>query len=200
MRRFSSEGSLLDHDLFPWKSVSQKDDHLDQVDGPRAYKTLPCQGSKAAHGASSSLPATPSTDQDPVSKPAKELCKELSFSVEDLADLDIPSSLLKVTNLNESFKAYSDSQLAPHTMSSGDSVEKDDVPSLSPSPSSTLNPFCFNSGSGPHQNRHHVRSRLSSAKLHLKSLFGQVRWEVSLKREGCFLLFYISQSSYRSAH
>ncbi|XP_053087549.1 regulator of G-protein signaling 18 [Pangasianodon hypophthalmus] len=172
MRRFSSEGSLLGLDIFPWKSVSQKNDRSDNVDGSSTCKTLPCQGNKVDHGAAS-LPATPAALQDPVSSSAKELSKELSFSVEDLTELDIPSGMLKVTNLNESFKAYSDSQLAPHAISNGESVEKDDVPSLCPSSTSTLNPVCFNSGSGTHQNRHHVRAKLSSAKLHLKSLFGQ---------------------------
>lgn len=180
MRRFSSEGSLLGLDIFPWKSVTQKEECSDQVDGSGAYKTPPRRGNKVDHGASS-LPATPAAAQEPASRSTKELSKELSFSVEDLTDLNVAPGLLKVTNLNESFKAYSDSQLAPHAISSGESVEKDDVPSLSPSPSSssTLSPLCFHLGSGQHQNRHHVRSKLSSAKLHLKSLFGQVRGEVN---------------------
>lgn len=178
MRRFSSEGSLLCLDIFPWKTVSQKDVGSDEVDGSRTCKTPPRHGKDVDHGASS-LPATPATLQEARNKSATELSKELSFSVEDLTGLDVAPGLLKVTNLNESFKAYSDSQLAPHTLSSADSVEKDSVPP-SPSPSSTLNPFSFHSGSGTHQNRHHVRSKLSSAKLHLKSLFGQVRGEKSI--------------------
>lgn len=193
MRRFSSEGSLLCLDIFPWKSVSQKDDGLDQVDGSGTYETPPRHGKEEDHGASS-LPATPAITQDTRSNSAKELSKELSFSVEDLTDLDVAPGLLKVTNLNESFKAYSDSQLAPHAISSAESVEKDSVPSL-PSPSSTLYPCSFNSGSGTHQNRHHVRSKLSSAKLHLKSLFGQVRGEGHLKRE--VYCFSKSQSLHR---
>lgn len=172
MRRFSSEGSLLGLDIFPWKSVSQKDGHTEQVVVSGAYLTPPRQSYEVDHGASS-LPATPAALQDPQSR-VKDLSKELSFSVEDLTELEVAPGLLKVTNLNESFKAYSDSQLAPHAISSGESVEKDDVPSPSPSPTSTLNPFCYHLGSGGHQNRHHVRSKLSSAKLHLKSLFGQV--------------------------
>lgn len=180
MRRFSSEGSLLDLDSFPWKSAPQKDaccyeEEEEEEEGSirrSTNKTLPCQHDQVDHGAAS-LPATPTALQDPKSRSAKDHSKEMSYSIEDLRDLDIPSGLLKVTNLNESFKAYSDSQLAPQSTSSDESVEKDD--GLSPcSPStSTLNSFCFNSGLGTHQNRHHVRSKLSSAKLHLKSLFWQ---------------------------
>lgn len=200
MRRFSSEGSLLGLDIFPWKSVSQKADHSDQVDGVDANKTPPRQGNQVDHGATS-LPATPSAVQEPVSRSAKDFSRELSFSVEDLTELEIAPGLLKVTNLNESFKAYSDSQLAPHAISSGENVEKDDV--TSPSPTSTLNTFCYNSGPGTHQNRHHVRSKLSSAKLHLKSLFGQVKGEGNFKSNLKFVFIYIllfpkSQSIYRS--
>ncbi|KAG7325819.1 hypothetical protein KOW79_010744 [Hemibagrus wyckioides] len=169
MRRFSSEGSLLGLDIFPWKSASHK---ADVVDGSGTCKTPPRQGNKVDHGAVS-LPATPAAPQVPVSRSSKSLTKELSFSVEDLTDQNIPPGMLKLTNLNESFKAYSDSQLAPHAISSGESVEKDDSPSPSPSSTSTLNPLSFHSSSGTHQNRHHVRAKLSSAKLHLKSLFGQ---------------------------
>ncbi|KAK2864679.1 hypothetical protein Q7C36_003833 [Tachysurus vachellii] len=168
MRRFSSEGSLLGLDLIHWNSVSHRNDHSDVVNTARTYKTPPRRGDEVDNRAAS-LPTTPAALQDPMSKSAKDLSKELSFSVEDLTDQNIPAGLLKVTNLNESFKAYSDSQLAPHSVSSDESVEKDD--GQSPSPSST--PFCFHSGSGTHHNRHHVRAKLSSAKLHLKSLFGQ---------------------------
>lgn len=178
MRRFSSEGSLLGLDLIPWKSVSHRNDHSDVVNTTRTYKTPPRRGNEVDNRAAS-LPTTPAALQDPMSRSAKELSKELSFSVEDLTDQNIPAGLLKVTNLNESFKAYSDSQLAPHAISSDESVEKDD--GLSPSPSST--PFCFHSGSGTQHHRHHVRAKLSSAKLHLKSLFGQVRGEVNSKRK-----------------
>lgn len=177
MRRFSSEGSLLGLDIFPWKIVSPRNVRSVKAGGSGTYKTLPSQGKEVGHRATS-LPATP---VDPKGRSAKkELTQELSFSVEDLTELDVAPGLLKVTNLNESFKAYSDSQLAPHTNSSSESVEKDDVPSPSPSCMSTLNPLCFNSGSGTQHNRHHVRSKLSSAKLHLKSLFGQVSGEVSI--------------------
>lgn len=179
MRRFSSEGSLLGLDIFPWKSVSCKGD---VVDGSGTCKTPPRQGNEVDRGAVS-LPTTPAASQDPASRSAKSLTKELSFSVEDLTDQNIPAGMLKLTSLNESFKAYSDSQLAPHAISSGESVEKDDSPSPSPSSTSTLNPLCLHSASGTHQNRHHVRAKLSSAKLHLKSLFGQVRGEVNSKRE-----------------
>lgn len=185
MRRFSSEGSLLDLDCFPWKSAPQKDARCDEEEEEEeepirrsTYKTPPCQDDRVDHGAAS-LPTTPTALQDPKSRSAKDHAKEMSYSIEDLRDLDIPSGLLKVSNLNESFRAYSDSQLAPHSTSSDESAEKDDV--LSPcSPStSTLNSFCCNSGLGTHQNPHHVRSKLSSAKLHLKSLFWQVRGELN---------------------
>ncbi|KAK3525185.1 hypothetical protein QTP86_021405 [Hemibagrus guttatus] len=172
MRRFSSEGSLLGLDIFPWKRVSHKHDHSDVMDGSGTYKTPPRRENEVDRGVVS-LPTTPAALQDPTSRSQKNLTKELSFSVEDLTDQNVPHDMLKLTNLNESFKAYSDSQLAPHAISSDDSVEKDDSLSPSPSSTSTLNPFCFHSSSGTHQNRHHVRAKLSSAKLHLKSLFGQ---------------------------
>lgn len=188
MRRFSSEGSLLGLDIFPWKSVPPKDDHSDKVNESGTYKTPPRQGRDEVDPRVVSLPATPSALQDPMSRSAKNFAKELSLSVEDLTDLNLAPGLLKVTNLNESFKAYSDSQLAPHADSSGESAEKDE----SQSPSATLNAFCFHSSSGGHQNRHHVRFKLSSAKLHLKSLFGQVRGQ-GVKS----LYFSMSQTAHR---
>lgn len=173
MRRFSSEGSLLCLDIFPWKNASEKDDFPEEEDEPGTYRTSPRIVNQADHGATplSPMPAAP---QASVSRTVKELTRELSFCIEDINERDLSPELLKVTNLNESFKAYSDSQLAPNALSSGESVDKDDVPS--PSSMSAVNPPCLNSGSHQTpQNRHHVRSKLSSAKLHLKSLFGQVR-------------------------
>ncbi|KAI5621653.1 regulator of G-protein signaling 1 [Silurus asotus] len=172
MRRFSSEGSLLDLDIFPWKNESRKDGQSRRVERPGAYMTMPCQGNVADHG-TVCLPATPAALQEPASRPAKELSRADSYSVEDFSELDVAPGLLKVTSLNESFRAYSDSQLAPRSISSEGSVEKDDGQSPSPASSPTLNAFCFNAGGGMHQNRHHVRAKLSAAKLQLKSLFGQ---------------------------
>lgn len=148
-----------------------------EVDRVGTYRTLPSRVKEVDHGAAS-MPATP---VDPESSPSKELAQELSHSAEDFTELNIAPGLLKITNLNESFKAYSDSQLVPQaSSSSSESVKQDDIPSPSPTCMATLNPFCFNSASGTNQNRHHVRAKLSSAKLHLKSLFGQVSGEVSI--------------------
>lgn len=148
-----------------------------EVDRVGTYRTLPSRVKEVDHGAAS-MPATP---VDPESSPSKELAQELSHSAEDFTELNIAPGLLKITNLNESFKAYSDSQLVPQaSSSSNESVKQDGAPSPSPTCMATLNPFCFNSASGTNQNRHHVRAKLSSAKLHLKSLFGQVSGEVSI--------------------
>ncbi|XP_062845601.1 regulator of G-protein signaling rgs-7 [Trichomycterus rosablanca] len=161
MRRFSSEGNLLGMDLLSWK----RDNPPDEI------KELDTHGEDEMDTGASSLPSTPIICVNAGTRPGKELRKEVSMSVENLSDLDKSSGLLKVTSLNDSFKAYSDSQLAGGTNSSTESMEKDEVPSPPSKSSPTLNPFCFNAGT--HHHRDQVKAKLSSAKLHLKSLFGQ---------------------------
>lgn len=165
MRRFSSEGSLLSLDFLSYQNKSRKDTPPDNCDESGPCRTIHEDG---VDRGVASLPTTPTIVQNAVRRPGKELKKEVSFSVENLTDLDISPGLLKVTSLNDSFKAYSDSQLAP--ASGSDSGEKDDT-SPSPSCAPSGSPFCFQTGT--HQHRSQVRSKLSAAKLHLKSLFGQ---------------------------
>ncbi|XP_017566922.1 regulator of G-protein signaling 1 [Pygocentrus nattereri] len=161
MRRFSSEGSLLDLDFLPWKKVALKDENDNKEEKTGTYRQASLPEDDVERGAVS-LPSTPAPREM-----KKELTKEHSISVENLSDLDRSSGFLRVTGLNESFKAYSDSQLAPDTIGSIESVEKEDNPPPCPSPSSS--PF----NQEHHHHRMHVRAKLSAAKLHLKSLFGQ---------------------------
>ncbi|XP_051271341.1 regulator of G-protein signaling 1 [Dicentrarchus labrax] len=164
MRRFSSEGSLLDLDFLPWKRVALKKPvnannresgtytphtEEDELDGRSAGPTI----------------------REPRASPSearqKELTKEHSVSVENLSELGkLDKNHLGVCAISESCRAYSDSQLAPAAQGSSESVERDDLPP--PSPSSFSNLFPFKT-----LDRHHPKPKLSSAKLHLKSLFGQ---------------------------
>ncbi|KAM4539673.1 uncharacterized protein PAE49_020452 isoform 1-T3 [Odontesthes bonariensis] len=155
MRRFSSEGSLLDLDFLPWKKVALKKPdcgksresgtftpHLedDELDGKAVGMTPTIKE-----------PRTSSVDTR-----RNELSKEHSISVENLSELGkLDKSRLGVCLMSEGFRAYSDSQLAPPGQGSSESVDRDDGSS-------------FKS-----QHRPHHRPKLSVAKLHLKSLFGQ---------------------------
>ncbi|KAI4890542.1 hypothetical protein NFI96_019245 [Prochilodus magdalenae] len=161
MRRFSSEGSLLDLDFLPWKKVALKDENHNKDEKAATYRQASLMEDDVDRGAVS-LPSTPA-----VPETKKELTKEHSFSVENLSELEKCSSFLQAPSLNESFKAYSDSQLAPGSMGSTESVEKVDLPSVS----SSVSPSPFNQE--PQHHRMQVRAKLSAAKLHLKSLFGQ---------------------------
>lgn len=161
MRRFSSEGSLLDMDFLPWKKVALKDENHNKEDTMGTYRQSSFLDDETDRGAMS-LPSTPAAREV-----KKQLTKDHSISVENLADLDKSSSFLGVASLNESFKAYSDSQLAPGTIGSTESVGKGDSPPRSPTASSS--PF----NAEHHSHRKQVKAKLSAAKLHLKSLFGQ---------------------------
>ncbi len=158
LRKFSSEGALLDLDFLPWGdrdgTQNTSDDQPD--------------------GASASYPCTPDAKSGSAGK--GELKRDHSISVENLVDLEKDSGLLKVTNLNESFKAYSDSQLAGNAKGSCDSVGKcEGQPhSLTSTLKSGHMPV---SPKPPHYHRQQARAKLAAAKLHLKSLFGQVSWE-----------------------
>ncbi|XP_040908716.1 regulator of G-protein signaling 1 [Toxotes jaculatrix] len=166
MRRFSSEGSLLDLDFLPWKRVALKNPDYERNRESGTY--TPHTVKDEVHKRSAGL--TPAI-QEPISSPSeggkKELTKEHSVSVENLSELGkLDKSHLGVCVINEGCRAYSDSQLAPAAEDSSESVETDGPPSASPSPSS--NPFSFIS-----LHRQHHKPKLAAAKLHLKSLFGQ---------------------------
>ncbi|XP_062291618.1 regulator of G-protein signaling 8 [Scomber scombrus] len=163
MRRFSSEGSLLDLDFLPWRRVALRNQNNEKNRDSGTY--TPHMDEDEMDGGSAGLPTI---IQEPKALPGevgkRELTKEHSISVENLGKLD--KSHLGVSNISEGCRAYSDGQLAPDPQGSTESVEKDDL--TSPSPSSSSNPFSLRS-----QNRHQRKAKLSAAKLHLKSLFGQ---------------------------
>ncbi|XP_036949019.1 regulator of G-protein signaling 8 isoform X1 [Acanthopagrus latus] len=165
MRRFSSEGSLLDLDFLPWKRMALKNPD---------YKQNRVSGTYTPHmevdvlDGGSTTPTILEPRGSPDQPRRKELAKEHSVSVENLCELGkLEKSHLGVCVISEGCRAYSDGQLAPAAKGSTESVERDDQPPLSPSSSS--NPFQFKS----QDRHHHHRAKLSTAKLHLKSLFGQ---------------------------
>ncbi|XP_056154667.1 regulator of G-protein signaling 1 [Lampris incognitus] len=159
MRRFSSEGSLLDLDFLPWRRVELKEPGYENQRASGTY--TPHQDGNGPDGRPATLP--PAILETGVSKAEKgELTKEHSVSVENLPE----KHCLEVRVIGEGYRAYSDSQLVPAAQGSTESMGGYDQPP--PSPSSSSNPFCFTSHS-----RHHARAKLSSAKLHLKNLFGQ---------------------------
>ncbi|RXN20271.1 regulator of G- signaling 18-like protein [Labeo rohita] len=154
LRKFSSEGALLELDFLPWGERDGSSDTLeDQPDG-----------------ASASYPCTPDAKSGDAGK--GQLKRDHSISMENLVDLDKDSALLKVTSLNESFKAYSDSQLAPSAKGSFESVGKCEGQPYSPS-STMKSGHMPVSPKPPHYHRQQARAKLTAAKLHLKSLFGQ---------------------------
>lgn len=154
MRKFSSEGALLELDFLPWGDRDGAPDTSD--DQP--------------DGASASYPCTPDAKSGSAGK--GELKRDHSVSMENLVDLEKNSGLLKVTNLNESFKAYSDSQLTGNAKGSCESVGKCEAEHHSPS--STLKSGHMPvSPKPPHYHRQQARAKLTAAKLHVKSLFGQ---------------------------
>lgn len=163
MRRFSSEGSLLDLDFLPWKRIELKN--------PEHKKKWKC-GTYTPHTEEVELDRsfTGPTILEPRASPTEtgksQLTKEHSISVENLSELGkLDKSHLGVCVISDGCRAYSDSQLSPTSQESTESVERDDLPPLSPLLSS--NPYLKS------QHSHHI-PKLSSAKLHLKSLFGQV--------------------------
>ncbi|KPP70909.1 regulator of G-protein signaling 8-like [Scleropages formosus] len=98
-----------------------------------------------------------------------ELCKDHSFSTEnvmDLEKLEPGAGFLGVAPISEGCRAYSDSQLAPgapHREAAGTEETS----------SSTSSPSLATSFSSRYVHKQHTKAKLTSAKLHLKSLFGQ---------------------------
>lgn len=169
MRRFNSEGSLLELDFLPWKSVALKKADYGKNRESGTY-TPHLENDELDGGSAGLIP----TIQEPRASPSEagrnELSREHSISAENLSELGkLDTNHLGVCVVNRDCRAYSDSQLAPAAQGSTESMERDDQPP--PSPSSSSNPFSFKS-----QHRHQHRPKLSAAKLHLKSLFGQVGW------------------------
>ncbi|XP_030003652.1 regulator of G-protein signaling 1 [Sphaeramia orbicularis] len=164
MRRFSSEGNLLDLDFLPWRRVQLNSPDNDKNRDSGTYTQYNYEDEE--DGRTTSLPPIIQEPRDCLGEAAKnELTREHSISVENLGDMGKQDmNHLRVCAINEGCRAYSDGQLAPASQGSTESVERDDLP---PSPSSpSTNPFSHKS-----HHRHH-RAKLSAAKLHLKSLFG----------------------------
>ncbi|KAG7501259.1 hypothetical protein JOB18_043996 [Solea senegalensis] len=159
MRRFSSEGNLLDLDFFPWRKVALKNSDNEKNRNSGTYTLTHLEKDKGEHRGSAGLTGAESSVY---AGEKRELTKEHSISAENMSEMGKQNkNLLGVCDLSESCRAYSDSQLAPPAQGSGDSVDGGDAPP-------SLNPFCY-----PHQQEHHHRAKLSTAKLHLKMLFGQ---------------------------
>ncbi|KAL3983404.1 hypothetical protein ACER0C_015029 [Sarotherodon galilaeus] len=164
MRRFSSEGSLLDLDFPTWKKVSLKNPDSGQNHKSGTY-TLHLQDDELDRKSGHLTPIIQEPTENPGEMTKNELTREHSMSAENLCELSkLEKSQLSGCLISQGSRAYSDSQLAPAAQGSTESMEKDNLPPLSPLSSS--GPFKM-------EHRHQQRDRLSAAKLHLKSLFAQ---------------------------
>ncbi|KAF7652622.1 hypothetical protein LDENG_00094420 [Lucifuga dentata] len=159
MRRFSSEGSLLDLDFLPWRRVALKTSGNERESGTYTAHLEEDE----LDGRSVGLP--PIT-REPTGSPGgvARLSREHSISMENLSELEKKRLLSSITG--EGCRAYSDGQLAPAAKGSTESVERDEQHPASPS--SSAHPLTFKS-----HHRHHAKAKISAAKLHLKNLFGQ---------------------------
>lgn len=149
MRRFGSEGSLLDLDFLPWKKVALKDVSSESKRESGLYRPH------------TETPAILEPGDGPSPTGSHKLLKEHSISAENLTELGKQDQkFLGVCAISEGCRAYSDGQLIPDAPGSTESVGRDEqaVPSLSSLKS---------------QHRPQHRARLAAAKMHLKSLFGQ---------------------------
>lgn len=166
MRRFSSEGSLQDLDTLQWDKLLQKKTER----GSRrtsVVHTCHLEKDELDAGAAHLIPHIKEPNQVPSEVRKKELIKEQSVSVENLSELGKQDmDHLKVCVINEGCRAYSDSQLAPVAE---DIMERGERDEHQMSPSGFSNPFSLKAPETQHQ-----RAKFSAAKLHLKSLFGQV--------------------------
>lgn len=157
MRRFSSEGSLLDLDFLPWKKVALKSQGNDRNRDSGTYTLHEFENEREGGRTGCLLPII----QEPGSTGKKALDRERSISTENLGDMKKrDTNHLSVCVINQGCRAYSDGQLAPGSKGSTESIGKEDI--CPPSPSCASNPF----------SKSHRRVKLSAAKLHIKSLFG----------------------------
>ncbi|KAG8004970.1 Regulator of G-protein signaling 1 [Nibea albiflora] len=160
MRRFSSEGNLLDLDFLPWKKVALKKSD-NQKNRESGTYTPHVDGDELDGGSTGPIIQEPRANPDGVGK--NELSREHSISVENLYEKGkLDKTHLGVCLISETFRAYSDSQLAPDAKGSTENIERGDMTPTSPS----TNPFNFKS----HRQQ---KPKVSSAKLNLRSLFGQ---------------------------
>ncbi|XP_034017191.1 regulator of G-protein signaling 18 [Thalassophryne amazonica] len=160
MRRFGSEGSLLDLDFLPWKHVELKSSGCEN-----SGTYMPNMVEDESDSQTAILPPSNQQPRENPSKAAmRRLSKDQSFSAEDLSQLD--KNLLAVCTPSEGSRAFRESQLDPDQEDGDTSVERQHHPPASPSSPSSLFFLKFH-------HRHHMKPTLSAAKLHLKSLFGQ---------------------------
>ncbi|KAM6974379.1 uncharacterized protein LKV04_016025 [Tautogolabrus adspersus] len=159
MRRFSSEGSLLDLDFRPWKKVALKNPDHERTQDYGTY-TPHLEEDELDGGSGRDTPTILEPEGGAGEEERGKLRKEHSVSVEELSELHKQNNLRV---MNEGCRAYSDGQLALDKKGSTESMGREHPPPLSPS-----------SSSNSHKSTHgHHRAKLSAAKLHLKSLFGQ---------------------------
>ncbi|KAI4818500.1 hypothetical protein KUCAC02_011836 [Chaenocephalus aceratus] len=167
MRRFSSEGNLLDLDFLPWRrmALNNQDVHRNRDSGTYTPHT---EEDDDLTGGSTLLTPTilePKGGDDEGG--VNELTKQHSVSVETLSELGKQDkNHLSVGLMGEGCRAYSDGQLAPQAQGSTESMERDDM--LPGGGGASTIPFSFKA-----HHRHNQKHKLSSAKLHLRSLFGQ---------------------------
>lgn len=158
-------------DFLPWKRVALKDQSYYR-DGESGTYTPHQEVDMLDRGSMSPPPAILEPEFCPKRAGKGELTKEHSVSVENFTELGkLENSHLGVVALNEGYRAYSDSQLAPAATGSTESVGNNNQPPPSPSFSSSSNPFSFKT------------IKLSAAKLHMKSLFGQVKLDIERERD-----------------
>lgn len=174
MRRFSSEGSLLDLDVLPWKTIPMR--HSEHRKSLHCDAYTPHLESDELDGRlHGHIPVIQETKETFGENRKTVLSRENSSSVENLSEWgNLAKNHLEVCPINEGCRAYSDSQLAPNPGGTN-GLEHND---RTPSPSASSNSLFHKS-----QDRHHHRAKLSAAKLHLKSLFGQVRSHLQWKLE-----------------
>ncbi|XP_064205306.1 regulator of G-protein signaling 3 isoform X1 [Anguilla rostrata] len=176
MRRFSSEGSLLDLDFLPWKRVELRDKGYSQ-DGESGTYTPQLSLSDSDGHMVVVPPGLDGEEAGASGSPQKApLTKEFSVSAENVSGRgqeDRAGSYLRVVSLGDGCRAYSDGQLAP-AAAGGRSSEREDMeegPSRHSSSYSSSSTAA--SATSRYHHRQHAKARLTSAKLHLKNLFGQ---------------------------
>ncbi|KAG9328588.1 hypothetical protein JZ751_012894 [Albula glossodonta] len=173
MRRFSSEGSLLDLDFLPWKRVDLRDQAYVRNRDSGTYKPHveirePDGNSQGADNGEVGL-ALPQ-------KPP--LTKEFSFSAEDITATQLErggagGAYLTVGAISDGCRAYSDSQLSPGGGTGSTESMGPDEGGARPPSFSSASVSSATAASRAHHHRQQARTRLTSAKLHLKNLFGQ---------------------------
>uniref|UniRef100_A0A8C7XZ18 Si:ch211-152p11.4 n=1 Tax=Oryzias sinensis TaxID=183150 RepID=A0A8C7XZ18_9TELE len=152
MRRFSSEGSLMELDFLTLRKMKGAGNMINE---DSRSQTISPQNDRPAKASK-----TPLVKQKQHVGDVKKgrMNKDQSVSAENLVEVDkVSPRLLETCNLNESFRAYSDGQLAQTAsgcMESMESMEKDRTQA--------------STSSLPRN-----RARLATAKQHLKSLFSQ---------------------------